>query len=49
MTTKSCAHPGCTCQAEPGKEFCSDSCRNAPVTGGKCPCGHAGCGGKAQG
>ena len=24
MTEKPCAHPNCTCPAEPGKEFCSD-------------------------
>jgi hypothetical protein len=30
-SSKSCAHPLCACVAEPGKEFCSDECRNTPV------------------
>lgn len=37
---KSCAHPLCACAAEPGKEFCSDECRNTPVPTGTCRCQH---------
>ncbi len=41
---KKCAHPSCSCDAEPGKEFCSDNCRNPQEPpGGKCHCGHQGC------
>lgn len=40
---KQCAHPNCRCQAEAGKEFCSDACRNASGEGGACPCQHPGC------
>lgn len=47
MAEKSCANPRCTCQAEPGKEFCSPNCREAK-TGAACSCGHKGCGVKPQ-
>jgi len=41
---KKCAHPSCSCDAEPGKEFCSDNCRNVKSpSAGKCECGHSGC------
>jgi len=45
---KSCAHPRCACQAEKGKEFCSDACRNATVPTGGCRCGHEACGIKGE-
>jgi len=45
MGEKSCANPRCTCSAEPGKEFCSSSCREAR-TGAPCHCAHTGCSGK---
>ena len=42
MAEKSCANPRCTCQAEPGKEFCSSNCReeksSVPYS-----CVHKGC------
>jgi hypothetical protein len=41
---KSCAHPSCACEAEKGREFCSDACRNAAAPTGSCSCGHKGCG-----
>jgi len=42
--TKHCAHPSCTCEVPPGKEFCSDQCRAAqPITAGQCRCQHPGC------
>lgn len=48
MTTanaKQCAHPSCSCEAQPGKEFCSDNCRSPEsAKAGECQCGHAGCG-----
>ncbi len=44
---KRCAHPSCKCEAKPGKEFCSDNCSSSqPSKGGKCQCGHSGCGEK---
>lgn len=47
MTTasaKKCAHPPCTCEAKPGKEFCSEDCVSPdPSNAGKCQCGHPGC------
>jgi hypothetical protein len=41
-----CAHPGCDCTVEKGKEYCSDYCESL----GKqpsiaCECEHAGCAG----
>ena len=43
-TGKKCAHPACSCPAEPGDKYCSTYCREI----GKkmeiaCNCGHAGC------
>jgi hypothetical protein len=43
MAEKKCAHPLCTCVAEPGKEFCSDECRSARREGSACACTHPGC------
>ena len=43
MAEKSCANPRCTCQAEPGKEFCSSNCREEQ-SGVPCSCAHKGCG-----
>lgn len=44
-TAKKCAHPSCTCEAPPGKEFCSENCSSSqPSKGGKCQCQHSGCG-----
>ena len=45
MAEKPCANPRCTCAAEPGKEFCSNNCREANV-GASCSCAHKGCRGK---
>lgn len=45
---KACAHPRCACQAEAGKEFCSDACRNATAGTTTCGCGHANCGVKPE-
>jgi len=41
---KDCAHPACSCEAEPGKEFCSEQCRNPsePYKRG-CECKHTIC------
>ena len=36
--------PRCTCAAEPGKEFCSNNCREAKA-GVSCSCAHKGCSG----
>jgi hypothetical protein len=37
-----CQHPECLCQAEPGKQYCSDYCQNAHKPGSKPGAGHAG-------
>jgi hypothetical protein len=39
-----CAHKDCTCHAQEGAEYCSDSCREAAKSGASgCRCGHASC------
>ncbi len=41
-----CAHPGCNCAAESGKQYCSEVCRQAAATPNVvCECGHPECGG----
>jgi len=44
---KDCAHPVCSCEVEPGKEFCSEQCRS-PLESykGDCECQHSLCSGK---
>jgi hypothetical protein len=41
-TAKKCAHPSCTGEALPGKEFCSQNCAS-PQPSGQCHCEHSGC------
>lgn len=41
-----CAHPGCHCGVEPGKQFCSPHCAQAPgaaAPSGGCGCNHPAC------
>ncbi len=43
-TITRCAHKDCTCHAQQGAEYCSDSCREASASGANgCGCGHASC------
>jgi len=44
MAQTKCAHPGCTCEAVGGSEYCSAACEASQSTG-MCDCGHAGCAG----
>ena len=49
-TSNRCAHPGCRCRVESGKQFCSLHCAQAqatPVSGG-CGCNHPECAGSAH-
>ena len=44
--TQKCAHPGCTCPVESGKQYCSGACETASksgLTGNECNCNHQGC------
>ena len=43
-TVTRCAHKDCTCHAQEGAEYCSESCREAAASGASgCRCGHASC------
>jgi len=46
MAEKKCAHPACTCEAEAGSRYCSNSCELS-TSSIECECGHAGCEGAA--
>jgi hypothetical protein len=42
-----CAHPGCNCPIEKGKEYCSDYCESlAKQPSIACECDHATCAGR---
>jgi hypothetical protein len=46
MTGNKCAHPGCTCQVEPGQQYCSTACADSVRQGkgsSECGCNHDGC------
>ena len=51
MADQHCAHGGCNCKIEQGKEvsrgasiYCSEHCANAGSSvSGTCECGHPGC------
>jgi hypothetical protein len=43
-TTQKCENPGCTCQAEVGKKYCSTACADAKKSPEKtCHCKHPEC------
>jgi hypothetical protein len=47
-TSTRCAHAPCTCHAQAGEQYCSESCRTAAestttAADTDCSCGHAGC------
>lgn len=48
-TSTRCAHASCTCHAQEGEQYCSESCRKAAEgkkhtsASGQCACGHASC------
>lgn len=42
-----CAHPNCSCDANPGSKYCSAQCEAMEDTPDvACRCGHPGCKGK---
>jgi hypothetical protein len=46
MTSNKCAHPGCTCQVEPGQQYCSSACADSVKQGkgsSECGCNHDSC------
>jgi hypothetical protein len=44
VSERKCAHPGCPCPADPGSEYCSESCRKGASNADlDCPCDHALC------
>lgn len=41
---KECKHPGCSCTAQEGSDYCSQYCHDArDTTEIACNCGHTGC------
>jgi hypothetical protein len=42
-----CMHTGCTCEVDPGEDFCSEYCREHSAGAGHedhvCECGHPAC------
>ena len=45
-----CRHRHCSCQSEPGQEFCSSDCQSALADEGAtdCHCGHEECSGTTE-
>jgi len=38
-----CKHEACKCNNQSQGGFCSDSCKQSKMNGGKCGCGHGDC------
>ena len=45
MADQKCKHDACHCSGSEirGDGYCSDSCRDGKMSGGKCGCGHPEC------
>jgi len=38
-----CKHAACKCKEAKADGYCSDSCKQGKMQGGKCGCGHPSC------